>query len=123
MVYGQIAIQTAKTVWRFRKQIYKGLVAQDKIIGTTWKMGGYSKWTSAGIRHGALAGSTIGGLIGYQGEDSGNAIQKPQSPSSNQVGKTYSRQSRRYSRRSQNVCRPRYRFRNSNRRYNSSNYR
>ncbi len=114
MVYGQIAYQAAKTVWRFRKQIYKGLVAQDKIIGTTWKIGGYSKWTSAGVRHGALAGSTVGGLIGYQGEDSGNAIQKPQSPSSNQVNKAYYRQPRRYSSRSKNICSPRYRRRYSN---------
>ncbi len=118
MVYGQIAYQTAKTVWRFRKQIYKGLVAQDKIIGTTWKMGGYGRWTSAGVRHGALVGTTVGGLIGYQGEDSGNAIQKPQSPSTNQVNKTYNRLAGRYSRRSKNKCSPRYRGRNYSSRRN-----
>ncbi len=93
MVYGQIAKQVFKLGWRYRKQIYRGLVAQDRAIDKAFKVGGYGLQTRRGARHGALVGSIGGSLIGYQGEDSGNAVQKTQQPSANQVDKTYNRQS------------------------------
>ncbi len=84
------AVQIAKTAWRFRKQIYKGLVAHDRIIGTTWKKGGYSKWTSAGVRHGAFGGTIIGSFLSPGIDQSGNGIQKILQPDApNQIIKTY----------------------------------
>jgi len=66
MVVGAIAqgIYTgAKIVFRYRRQIYKTLVAQDRAIDRAFKVGGYGKQTRRGARHGALGGSLIGSVI------------------------------------------------------------
>ncbi len=89
------AIKVAQTVYKYRKYIYRTLVAQDKAIGFGWKTGGYSKWTSAGIRHGALAGSVIGTLLSNQAEDTpGNGIQTPFKKQQYAPSKSYQTRSR-----------------------------
>ncbi len=112
-----------KFVYRYRKQIYQVLVAQDRAINKSFKIGGYSKWTTAGVRHGALAGSAIGTLLSNTAEDSpGNGfqtIQPAKQPSSYQQDKTRSGSTRRYSSRYNSKCKPNYNNRYSNaRRYN-----
>ncbi len=78
MVLIPAAIKIAQTVFRYRKYIYRTLVAQDRAIDKAFRVGGYSRQTRYGARHGALAGSLIGTLISNQAEDTpGNGIQKP----------------------------------------------
>ncbi len=105
----QAGIKVAQTVYKYRKFIYRTLVAQDRAIGKTWTYGGYSKWTSAGIRHGAFIGSIVGTLIAPDspGNDNGiPQIQPRKLPTTSKSYKTRSRQSV--------YCRPEYK-----RRYNS----
>ncbi len=78
MVLIPAAIKIAQTVFRYRKYIYRTLVAQDRAIDKAFKVGGYSRQTRYGARHGALAGSIIGTLISNNAPDSpGNELQKP----------------------------------------------
>ncbi len=101
------AVQVAKTAWRFRKQIYKGLVAQDKLIGYGWKKGGYSKWTSAGVRHGAIGGSVAGLFIKSPDYISDDAIQENVEPApTSPFTQARNRRTRRYSRGYKKQCRP-----------------
>jgi len=88
-------IKIAQTVFRYRKFIYRTLVAQDRAIDKAFKVGGYSRQTRYGARHGALAGSLIGTLLNNNApETPGNGIQKPyeKQPS---PGKPYQARSRR----------------------------
>ncbi len=106
MVIGPIiaGIKIGQKIYKYRKYIYRTLVAQDRAIGTTWKKGGYSKFTQAGVRHGALAGSIIGTIISNIAEDTpGNGffqtpIRKPittNQPYKTRFRSTVSRDSRR----------------------------
>ncbi len=76
MVLGQV-LKVATVAWRYRKQIYAVISAQDRYIKTATTYGRWSKSASWGWRTGATGGSLVGGLITNDGEDSpGNAIQK-----------------------------------------------
>ncbi len=71
------AIKIAQTVFRYRKQIYRTLMAQDRAIDRAFKVGGYGRQTRYGARHGAGGGAIIGTLISNNADDSpGNGIQK-----------------------------------------------
>ncbi len=73
-----IAIKFAQTVFRYRKHIYRTLMAQDRAIDKAFRVGGYGRQTRYGARHGAGAGAIIGTFISNNGEDSpGNELQKP----------------------------------------------
>ncbi len=115
MVILSSAIKIASTVFKYRKYIYRTLVAQDRAIDKAFKVGGYSRQVRYGARHGALAGSIIGTIISDTSPDSpGNGIQKPfrkQSPTRKPY-QTRSRQSIRYGAR----CRPDYKSYSSSRR-------
>ncbi len=76
MVLGA-GIRIAQTVFRYRKYIYRTLVAQDRAIDKAFKVGGYSRQTRYGARHGALAGSVIGTIISNAPDSPGNEFQKP----------------------------------------------
>ncbi len=102
----------AQIAFKNRNVIYKVLTAQDRVVGSAFRRGGYSKATQYGARHGALAGSIIGTVISSTADDSpGNGIQKPftkQQPiTSRKPYKARNRFARRY--------RPRCEFRPSNR--------
>ncbi len=78
MVILSSAIKIAQTVFRYRKYIYRTLVAQDRAIDKAFKVGGYSRQVRYGARHGALGGSLIGTLISSSAPDTpGNEFQKP----------------------------------------------
>ena len=67
-----------QTGFKYRKQIYRTLVAQDRAIDKAFKVGGYSRATRYGVRHGALAGSIIGTVISNLApETPGNEFQIP----------------------------------------------
>ncbi len=124
MVVGAVAqgiYTVGKVVFRFRKQIYRTLVAQDRAIDRAFKVGGYGLQTRRGARHGALGGSIIGSIIGSQAEDSpGNGIQSPIKPkvTSYKPDKTRSGPPRRDSRRGRTNYNPRqYNRRTYARRY------
>ncbi len=107
------AIKIAQKVFKYRKQLYRVLVAQDRAIDKAFKVGGYSRSTRYGARHGALAGSLIGSLINNADDSPGNGIQTPfrKQPSANQSYQTRYRRPIQY--RAQ--CRENYRDRRSNR--------
>ncbi len=68
-------IVAGQILWKYRTQIYKIVVAQDKTISKAWQ--GYGKATNWGVRTGAGAGSLIGSLITNTAEDTpGNGIPK-----------------------------------------------
>ncbi len=97
MVIGT-AIKVASTVFKYRKYIYRTLVAQDRAIDKAFKIGGYGRQTRFGARHGAVAGSVIGTLI-TQGATPGNDVVSPPKPRSSiqtdTTSKTRSRRTRR----------------------------
>ncbi len=71
-------ISIGKFAFKYRKTIYKILTAQDRVIGSAWRRGGYSKAAQYGARSGALAG-TVGGafITDYAPDSPGNELQKP----------------------------------------------
>ncbi len=80
-----VGIRIAQTVFKYRKHIYRTLVAQDRAIDKAFRVGGYGRQTRYGARHGALAGSIAGAFIGQDALPPDSAIpqknvQKP-SPS------------------------------------------
>ncbi len=99
MVIGIVG-RIASTAFKYRKQIYRVLVAQDRAIDRSFKTGGYSRSTRYGVRHGALAGSIIGTIITANAPDSpGNELQEPfqkKQPSANKQNKTRYRSTARY---------------------------
>ncbi len=52
-----------QTIFRYRKYIYRTLVAQDRIVDKALRYGRVSKATRYGIRHGLTVGSIIGSFI------------------------------------------------------------
>ncbi len=110
MVLGP-AIKIAQTVFKYRKYIYRTLVAQDRAIDKAFKVGGYSRQTRYGARHGALAGSIIGTIISNNAPDTpGNELQIPFQKSRQQFTprKSYQTRSRRTSRTDSRYCVQRY---------------
>ncbi len=77
MVLGPVIVQVAKTVFKYRKYIYRTLVAQDRAIDKAFRIGGYGRQARRGVRHGALAGSVIGTIIGVAPDTPGNGVQTP----------------------------------------------
>ncbi len=94
MVLGT-AIRIGQTVFKYRKYIYRTLVAQDRAIDKAFKIGGYGRQTRYGARHGSVIGTVIGSLINTNAPDSpGNEFQKPfqrQRPTASTPYKTRSR--------------------------------
>ncbi len=80
-------IQAGKIVYRFRKQIYRTLVAQDRAIDRAFKIGGYGRQTRYGARHGALAGSVAGAFIDQQGLPQDSGIPQKQRTKTNNFDK------------------------------------
>ncbi len=75
-LYG--AIRLAQIAIRYRKIIYKVLTAQDRVVGSAWRRGGYSKAAQYGVRSGAGIGTLTAPLISNFADDSpGNELQKP----------------------------------------------
>ncbi len=71
------AIIVVQQLWKYRKQIYGVVSAQDRYIKSAFVGTRVSKAAQYGWRSGAAAGGLVGGLITNQAEDSpGNAIQK-----------------------------------------------
>ncbi len=62
MVLGQI-LKVGSVVFKYRRQIYSVLTAQDRYIDKAMKAGRYGLQARRGVRHGALGGSLIGTLI------------------------------------------------------------
>ncbi len=76
MVLGQI-VKIGTTIFKYRKYIYRTLVAQDRAIDKAFKIGGYGRQTRYGARHGLVAGTVIGSLLSNQAPDSpGNELPK-----------------------------------------------
>ncbi len=92
------AIKVAQTVYKYRKYIYRTLVAQDRAIDKAFKIGGYGRQTRYGVRHGIAAGSVVGTLI-TQGATPGNDVVSPPKPRSSiqtdSTSKTRNRRTRR----------------------------
>ncbi len=64
--------------FRYRKTIYKILTAQDRVIGSAWKRGGYGRQTRYGVRTGAAAGTLVAPFItNFAPDTPGNELQKP----------------------------------------------
>ena len=83
MVIG-IGIKILQQAFRYRKQIYTVLTAQDRAIGTSMRIGGYGRQATRGLQHGAIAGSVLGTALSEFGddvEDFGFTPQKPVSTS------------------------------------------
>ncbi len=101
------AIAVGKFAWRYRKYIYRTLVAQDKAISSAFTKGGYSKWTTAGVRHGALAGSVIGSIITNPFGNNDNGFSTPKYvPKTGGFSKAYSGFARRYTPKRKTKCYP-----------------
>ncbi len=81
-----IAIQVLKTGFRYRKQIYAVITAQDRAIKGAFVGTRISKAAQYGWRTGAGAGGLLGSLNNYNADDTpGNGVQKTiskQTPSS-----------------------------------------
>ncbi len=112
MVLGQI-LKVGNIVFRYRRQIYRTLVAQDRAIDKAFKVGGYGSQTRRGARHGALGGSIIGNLI-TQDDDGVGDDAIPQIPKSTKTYSQYKTYNRRSTRRTdrykrQYYCLPRKR--------------
>ncbi len=109
MVVGVITkiAQIGQVAWRYRHQIYRVVSAQDRAINSALKIARVSKATRYGIRHGLVAGTTIGSLISYDndGTDDGIPAQSPKS-TTRPSNKTYGRKSARSSYRYPNKCYP-----------------
>ncbi len=95
------AIIVAQQLWKYRKQIYSVVSAQDRYIKGAFVGTRVSKAAQYGWRSGAGAGSIIGSYITNDAEDTpGNGVQKPiqkvTTPSkSYQTRNRYTRSSRR----------------------------
>ncbi len=80
LVLSQI-IKIGTIAFRYRKQLYKVLVAQDRAIGGAWRRGGYGRQTQYGVRHGLVAGTIAGTIINEMIPDTPNgALQKRTKP-------------------------------------------
>ncbi len=98
--------QVGKAVFKYRRQIYSVITAQDRAIKAGFRGTKISKATQYGWRSGAAAGGLLGSLINNDADDSpGNVIQKPFSkrPSRSTTNKSYQTRGR-YSRRSGSRC-------------------
>ncbi len=109
------AIIVAQQLWKYRKQIYSIVSAQDRYIKGAFVGTRVSKAGQYGWRSGAAAGGLLGSLNYNPADDSpGNGIQK-QIPKRTPPGKPYkarNRQSSQYYSR----CKPGYVPRSSKRR-------
>ncbi len=123
MVIGLIrpAIIVAQQLWKYRKQIYSVVSAQDRYIKGAFVGTRVSKAAQYGWRSGAAIGGLTGSLNYYNADDSpGNGVPKIQQKStpgkpdktrSRQTTESYSRYSRRRVPYSGKRCpRPRKRF-------------
>ncbi len=108
-------IRIVQTIFKFRKQIYRTIVAQDRAIDRAFKIGGYGRQTRYGARHGALVGSLAGSFIGGDPPVLDSAIPQKGLPSANNQYKKrggnirYNRGRNQYGyRKRDNRCRKRY---------------
>jgi len=85
MVLGQI-LKIGTVVFKYRRQIYRVLTAQDRYIDKAMRVGKYGRQARYGVRHGALAGSLIGPLIASDSPGNDNA-QIPQTRKRPQTSK------------------------------------
>ncbi len=119
MVLGVIA-KGIQLGFRYRKQIYRIISAQDRYIDKSMRLGDYGRQARWGVRHGATVGSIVSSYINTVAEDTpGNAIQKKlQQPKTSKPYKARSRRPSGYNRRDN--CDPRFDKncrRSSNRKY------
>ncbi len=107
------AIIIAQQVWKYRKQIYAVVSAQDRYIKGAFVGTRVSKAAQYGWRSGAAAGGILGSLNYKPAEDSpGNGLstQIPKKPTTGKSYKARGRSTRRSSNRRFNRCNPnRYR--------------
>ncbi len=97
MVLG-VGIKIAQTVFKYRKYIYRTLVAQDRAVDKAFKIGGYGRQVRYGARHGIAAGSVIGTIITAIDSPGNDVVQTPKPRSgiqTNTTRKTRYRRSRR----------------------------
>ncbi len=104
-----IAIKIVQTVFKYRKQIYSVVSAQDRYIKGAFVGTRISKAAQYGWRSGAAIGGLVGSLNYSPADDSpGNGIQKtiPKRPTPGKSYQTRNRQTTQYSRRNKFGCYP-----------------
>ncbi len=106
------AIIVAQQLWKYRKQIYSVVSAQDRYIKSAFVGTRVSKAGQYGWRSGAALGGLTGSLNYYNAEDSpGNGVQKTISKRPT-PGKPYKARNR-YASKYNSRCKPRYFSRSS----------
>ncbi len=71
-------LKIGQVAFRYRRIIYKVLTAQDRVVGSAWRRGGYGKAAQYGARSGSLLGTVAGAFISHNAPDTpGNELQKP----------------------------------------------
>ncbi len=111
-----IAIKIFQTAFKYRKQIYAVVTAQDRYIKGAFVGTRISKAAQYGWRTGAAAGGLLGSYVNIPAEDTpGNGIQTPnvKRPATSPPNQTRYRQSVRSGNRYTNYCKPYTRRRRS----------
>ncbi len=94
-----------RTAWKYRKYIYRTLVAQDRAIDKAMRYGGFSRQARYGVRHGVAAGTTIGTIISQTtGTTPDDAPELPIQRNGFASNKFSQKYSRRYSTRNRCRC-------------------
>ncbi len=101
-----IAIKVAQTVFKYRRQIYSVITAQDRYIKGAFVGTRVSKAAQYGWRSGAAAGGLLGSTLINDADDSpGNAIQKAK-PKQTTTSKPYQTRRRQTRSNRSRYCRP-----------------
>ncbi len=101
MIIGPI-ITAGKLLFKYRKQIYAVVSAQDRYIKKAFVGTRVSKAGQYGWRSGAAAGSLLGTYIKLPDDQFNDAIQTPPKSPTSKPNKTRRRQTGKYNRRSRN---------------------
>ncbi len=86
-----IGIRVAQTAFKYRKYIYRTLVAQDRAIDKAYRFGGYGRQVRYGVRHGLVAGTIAGTVLSEMGSIPDSGIPEKRQTRYNKVSKTYQR--------------------------------
>ncbi len=98
---GRAAFRLGRLAFKYRKQIYRVLSAQDRYVDRAMRYGRFSKATRYGVRHGLTAGTIVGTIL--PGLDSETNIEPYTPPIGGRNGKkqtTYNKKDSRKFRRS-----------------------
>ncbi len=87
-----IGIRIGQQIFKYRKIIYRTLVAQDRAIDRAYRFGGYGRQTRFGVRHGLVTGTIAGTILSEMGNIPDSGIpEKFRETRYNKVSKTYQR--------------------------------